>query len=484
VIGRLENLIVEKFSLKYFVVVSILTRFFGIAILPNNSTSFAPDEAGYALLAKLVSTGDDFSISSNPGAGLYNTSKTYILPAAGLIKLGFDELVSVRITSTLFGVLSVYFFIRTIFLILGVKDLQEITERRSRRVVLVSILAFNFWPSIFLWSILGLRETVSIASMLTAVFFLLKIRELASHGNSVGGLVLYCFLALVVISLSFGARRQTAMVFVVLFCVPFALLSFRKGMVLLISISTLGGIAGVVWSTTPNNSVKLEKVWQLSSQELTYEVLPRAALPFDKTPSAGEPCELTGLVFVPGTGLLECVEVLKSNKKLTSTEVFVQVPVPTLQSIGGSQIQRSLGAETAIPVDDCSYSSTKTLDLVYCIARHLPFRLFSTLFRPLPILDSGSLSNNLASIENIMWLSIFMLFLLSIRNFKKGHPHRFLIVPASLFVMGLSNLFAIFSGNLGTAFRHKSVILWALLLVVSLASHPYRQIPKEQKEES
>ena len=46
-------------------------------------------------------------------------------------------------------------------------------------------------------------------------------------------------------------------------------------------------------------------------------------------------------------------------------------------------------------------------------------------------------------------------------------PEKLIILGLSIFTITFSTLASIYEGNLGTAFRHKSTILWALVVSIS-----------------
>ena len=87
------------------------------------------------------------------------------------------------------------------------------------------------------------------------------------------------------------------------------------------------------------------------------------------------------------------------------------------------------------------------------------------LFRPIIGVDVTSSSSLIAAIENIFWLGLFMtIIVLAIR--RRSISFLAPILPAliffALYVLGASA----YQGNMGTGFRHKSLVLWVLLLLI------------------
>ena len=87
------------------------------------------------------------------------------------------------------------------------------------------------------------------------------------------------------------------------------------------------------------------------------------------------------------------------------------------------------------------------------------------LFRPLPFVDTTSMSSVFAAAENILWIFMFVMIFYGI--FKERRiPFLRELAPSliffTLYVVGAGS----YEGNMGTAFRHKSLILWVVLLLL------------------
>ncbi len=87
------------------------------------------------------------------------------------------------------------------------------------------------------------------------------------------------------------------------------------------------------------------------------------------------------------------------------------------------------------------------------------------LFRPVIGVDVTSTASLSAAFENIFWIGFFLLMIvLSLK--RRTISFLIPILPAMIFfglyVMGASA----YQGNMGTGFRHKSLVLWVLLLLI------------------
>jgi hypothetical protein len=101
------------------------------------------------------------------------------------------------------------------------------------------------------------------------------------------------------------------------------------------------------------------------------------------------------------------------------------------------------------------------------------------LFRPILGVDVTSTSSLIAAAENTLWLVMFITIIaLALR--KRAISFLAPILPTLIFfvfyVLGASA----YQGNMGTGFRHKSLILWTVLLVIFAL---FWRMPKENSKE-
>jgi hypothetical protein len=125
-----------------------------------------------------------------------------------------------------------------------------------------------------------------------------------------------------------------------------------------------------------------------------------------------------------------------------------------------------IGAASAIKTLSCPITGESRLDNYFCIAYRAPFTTFTFLFRPILGADVTSSSSLFAAIENVFWLtaSLFVIVML-IRNRRLAF---FSALAPSLIFFSIYTLGAgAYEGNMGTAFRHKSLILWVVILLLA-----------------
>lgn len=213
-------------------------------------------------------------------------------------------------------------------------------------------------------------------------------------------------------------------------------------------------------------------------QPLMYVVLfASIALCFSARPQVG---------WVLGIGLLMfLVTQIKQTKSLLAIAAVVSgIFLGSLGTSGGIGLvdgipSRHTGNQVAaasiIETPNCPFAQNSVvsapptrLGTYACILWRAPSMTSTFLLRPFIIGDVTSASSAFAAIENLIWLLAFGLIAYFIVK-RRGIPRFNQLAPSmiffSLYVVGAGA----YEGNMGTAFRHKSLILWVVLaLLLSL----------------
>ena len=125
-----------------------------------------------------------------------------------------------------------------------------------------------------------------------------------------------------------------------------------------------------------------------------------------------------------------------------------------------------VGAASAIKTLDCPVAGNSRLETYSCIAYRAPYTTFTFLFRPMLGPDVTSSSSLFAALENIFWSSAALfVMIMFIRNRRLAFFSA--LAPSLLFMSIYSVAAGAYEGNMGTAFRHKSLILWAVILLLA-----------------
>jgi hypothetical protein len=313
----------------------------------------------------------------------------------------------------------------------------------AQKYFVVTLIIFSFLPSNLIWSTLGLRETASAFWIMLSFFSFVKIFKNRYNFESLlwGGLLVLS------LALSYGARRESALVFaVVLFLLSFYLLLTMKAIVPIVAI-IIGLFLGHTFTLTPSPDID------------TNSTLPTLA----ESPLQSINNE-SPLQSINNESPLQSIDNESPLQSITNQ-------VLTIKNLGYKRNLNRLNAESALPESKCQNVENAQVDVILCNISELPYQLFAFLFRPLPILDSGSFSLTLASIENIFWIAFlsYVIFLCSTSMRYSGSQRALLITLGAYFAI-FSSAAALHEGNLGTAFRHKSALLWVCVLVFYISS--------------
>ena len=390
--------------------ISFLTRvlvyFF---FLPSSPSKFGPDEGTYALLAKFVADGSPVYEFPLYGEPLFHSSKSLIWPSVILIKLGMDELSSIRTISSIYGLLSSLFlalcFVAWKQLINQKFDLK--TKLFGRKFLLL-ISVFSFWPSNYLWSIIGLRESGSQFWIISVFYFLLSLfRRKGDIPLALAGVVV------VSLTFAFAMRPETVMVFcaVAIAVIFFKLLKKRNKLNFLVLSSLLVG-------------------------------------------------------FISG-------EAFTSSGTSSGTSLASQVLIGLLKNIESARTSNRLDALSALPLSSCSEVDQDALTLLGCNLSELPYQFFSFMFRPVILSDNGSPMFNYAAIENVGWTILILMTLWASLRRCQTLQVRFIQMSLGSYIILFSLGAALYEGNLGTAFRHKSAILWVLIFILMISNETF-----------
>jgi len=140
-----------------------------------------------------------------------------------------------------------------------------------------------------------------------------------------------------------------------------------------------------------------------------------------------------------------------------------------LTSLENKRNQNTFGAQSALPKSACSSTAKDLVKILKCTLFDFPYRFFAFLFRPLILFDQGSYTLSLAALENLCWLILIPLSIwLSLRK-KENAVDRFINLGLTSYAIVFASAAALYEGNMGTAFRHKSTILWPLVFILMIA---------------
>ena len=407
-----------KQKLWAIVAASFVARVIMFFALPDTASSLAPDERTYAAITKWIGESKPASQFPAYGQGLYLSGRTMIVPASLLYRAGVNELDSVRLVASTYGLFAL---VLVVFMSLKMyRQCLTVGGHRSHNENLITtlILTFAFFPSHFVWSNLGLRESPTEFWLVVAfmAFFVIF------HQNKINILSLLILTGSIV--LTFSARPQVGWVLGVALIV-FLIFNLRQTNTYLLLPIVL---CAVVLGSTLTIGSTLSTLSTLSTGS-TGSTGSNLRPLLNPLLNAGE-----NLVYKQEVNQLDAGSVIKTQS--------CPIGAPALAS-----------------------SPPTKFDTYFCILWRAPYMGITFLFRPIIGLDVTSRYSHFAAIENLAWFGSFV-SIFGLLIWRRGISFLSPVLPTIIFmflyVLGASA----YQGNMGTGFRHKSLILWAVLLVI------------------
>jgi hypothetical protein len=449
------------------VAASFVARVVMFFALPNTPSSLALDEETYAALTKWIGQSKPAENFPLFGEGLYLSGRALIIPASLLFRVGINELDAIRIASSLYGLLTLALIACFIqFLFKTIKKSPEFLKKRENLTIfLLFILAFM--PSHFVWSVLGLRESANefwVISTFICTFLLYRVDK--RNRILVGILLSFSIFC------TFSARPQVGWVLATTLFL-YALIKLKSKTTILFVPAVIVGMYSGFLAITPTIEV----------YKNIYTVYEDGS-PLDKDidaegMAANKLCTANNQVVEVNSRSFVCFKVSteKESTRLTSVGSLV---VNQIEVLPKKQEVNQVGAASKIEKLSCPWDDSSQIGKYACLAFRAPYTTLTFLFRPLLFVDTTSASSILAGVENFFWISMFGLIAVSI--FKRRRVD-FIeeIAPSLIFFILYTVGAGAYEGNLGTAFRHKAIILWIVLILifaVSVNSNDRQKKPK------
>ena len=281
---------------------------------------------------------------------------------------------------------------------------------KNQNLVLILFLVFTFLPSHFLWSILGLREssvefwTILTLIMAHSVIYLKEKRLPVS--------IIY----LIGIVMVFSSRPQVGLVLGATLVIYFLFKIKIKEARFLVVTTIIGILIGSALSSAPPTASPTALPTALPTRDFTLNIIQKTF-----------------------------AEARKFHTQHKANQV---------------------GAESVISTISCPVPSVPSAADLLCFLWRTPYSASTFMFRPIIGIDVTSKSSLAAAIENIFWLGVpLFIFIAFMNNRRLAFAHT--IIPSLLFMSIYIAMAGAYEGNMGTAFRHKSLVLWAVLLLLA-----------------
>jgi len=485
-----------KSKLYAIVFASFVVRVVAFFVLPSTPSSLGPDEGTYAAAAEWTAQGKSALDFPNFGADLYVSGRSLLIPAAFFNKLGISPLDSIRLTSSLYGLFIICLATAVALKAASLnKKFKEFIEQNPH-IFFGLFMIFTFLPSHFVWSILGLRESATEFWTLSVLILLFQIEYLKKRITwpSACGF-------LVSIVMVFSARPQVGWVLGATLILYLTMRKSFHGFKLLLPVALLGILLGYTttvssYSEMANNfvavkeakgvsEIKPQATTEISEIESNLRLTKKVLKSSSPTPTsraeflASLQCETENQRIDFQNSIYICHE--KSESVVVrNAENPIKAAVKQIEAIPDHHEMNKVGAESEIKTLNCPRIGSARVEGYFCIAYRAPYTTFTFLFRPLLGAEVTSTSSLFAALENVFWLgAAIYIAVMFTRNRRLAFFGA--IAPSLLFFSIYSVAAGAYEGNMGTAFRHKSLILWVVLLLTASTIVATQQRKAEQQ---
>ena len=305
---------------------------------------------------------------------------------------------------------SIYGFLSLVlltFFALKLLNTRDDLSKFNSRLLLLFFTVFAFLPSHFVWSTLGLREGPNEFWVLSAFISIYAIFHLRTRFQALMYLALFASIVM-----CFSTRPQVGLVLGV-GLLSYLITRFKQAKSLIAIAAVLSGVFLGSIATSGNAGVSI--------------------------------VEDPGVVIT----MVDGIPSRHTGNQVAAASIIETPSCPLAQNSVAS-------------------SPPSRFDTYACILWRAPYMTSTFLLRPFIVGDVTSTSSAFAAIENLIWLFAFGLIAYFIVK-RRGIPRFNKLAPSliffALYVVGAGA----YEGNMGTAFRHKSLILWVVLaLLLSL----------------
>ncbi len=384
-----------------------------------------PDEGQYLLISRLASEGELTSeFWGGYGRSLFDSTRAFTWPLTALFWLFGPHRILGQLLSATFGAISA-------------AAAASLASRFLRpRFALAAGLTVAIFPSQILWSSVVLRESMIWALLATMALVIAYSQSCTSAGRILlsavmagvlfGGIAwlrphtalvaIWCLYPAVLLGSNRVVRVATATCLLVV--VPWLAGFGPGGAELAIAASGRLGISRSYMSFAADSAIVGSNIVLLPPIGSTAPPIGSTALSCDKRPDANTQAVLTPLIDRTASDWV-CIYDNSGNVVLVDNRLRTSV-------------------------------------------KRLPQGFLDTLVRPLPWEAYSSAAAFLAGLESILWVLLYGLAIIGVWTHRRSH--RLLLFP-TLLVVVISMTGAMSHGNLGTAFRHRGQLLYALAVL-------------------
>ena len=451
-LANLRNFKFSSFSFYQYFFTAYIGLHLTFSILLGNITAFASDEGLYnRIFSQIYSPTFTSEVMGFTGSWEPWLRAIY-LPAKLLTYLGISDLMASRFLAIGYSTLATYLLVKI-----------AIANDRDDRIFKFSLIAISFLPTVFLWSSVGLRESFLYLEISSILFFLSRVRQRFDIKNMSGlgfaifslamtkNYIFILFLFAFVITLLFFSmkKRENFLNHILILAMALFPLAVNPTLVPAISGYFSGQLAKPESSIVGdiNNDGRCDSLDLCGSENSGGSELPDQQLVNVATGGMTIHLLLRQLENSPNT------IAAKLSKGLGITSKLSEI------------VKTSLVVETS----ELVIENQKKLSLKQAGLRHPDQMIASSLrflFVPIIFVDNGSLFLNIQSIETPIWVFVYGLFFVGLYQIvRRRHDLDYAVMMATIFAFEFVAISALTEINVGTALRHRSLLLIPILVI-------------------
>ena len=463
--------ILAKKQVVNLILIAATTKTLLLFIISPFAAVTAHDESGYAALIMNMSGKTLYELLFELTPVNYRAGSSFYLPAILLHKLGVAPILSIRIVSSIMGLLCIY----VLFSLLRPIMKKHGTSMNFHRVSLMLTALYCFVPSHFYWSTVGLRESTVEFWTLLSFLLLYKVFEASK-------VKFYWFAGICVsIFCVFTSRPQIGWVQITTLIIVSVFRIRRKTGRILLLATLIGLLLGQLATSdfVTRTSQTLIATSRSESSEAEKNATSQSESSEAEKIAATRLCKTENQVVKVNEFQYTCtIETI--TQSLPSLKNPGRVIIAEAQSIPQRQKLNQEGAQSVIKTRFCPLEVHSSVDRVFCLMWNAPFTTYTFLFRPMLGADITSSSSLFAAIENIFWLAAFLfVVIMFVQNRRLAFFSS--LAPSLIFFSIYAVGAGASEGNMGTAFRHKSLILWVVILLLGSTIVATQQRKAEQQ---
>lgn len=401
--------------------VAFVLRVIAAVIITASRGYIFPDEEGYVGFSGLAASGHlTPSVQYDYGETLFHEAASFMWPLTIISRLFGTHIILATLWASLFGAVTAAL---TALLVARVL---------SKPWAAAGGLAVALFPSQILWSSVVLRESMVWAGLVAIAIGALGLSR-ATRWQSVVGATALIGVAMIDVeflrSWAFLAAAWAVGLSVWLYRPARPIVTRTISICLLVLVPVLGGlgIAGVGYIHHNTSNLGYERT-VLSAGAKSAFVHPKVVK-----------------VAKPGTTTSTTPSTTPSTPT-TSAAPATTAPVPASLADGDLVVPKGIRNDL----------------------RALPTGLVAFALRPFPSQHGDGLSYDFAAVEELVYYPLYVLALVGLVAYRR---RRQIIAFPLMVILGITGVASEAEGNIGSAFRHRDQLLWAVIFLATLGVH-------------